>query len=86
MAIHFLRDFFPEHLHFFLARAPGVPGLLKWIERAQYESPLLVPGAMVYPLAPAQTFLPFDVSHHFFPLGSLVLAMVMPGWVPSAVA
>ena len=71
---YFLLDFAPEHFQRFLDRLLGVLGSFCFFfesrflipkERAQYESPLLVPGFTVAPFCPYETFLPDAVVFTF---------------------
>ena len=78
-----LLDFAPEHFQRFLDRLLGVLGSFCFFlgsrflipkERAQYESPLLVPGLTLAPFWPYETFLPDAVVFtRAFPLRGVAI-------------
>jgi hypothetical protein len=88
-AHYFLLDFAPEHFQRFLDRLFGVLGSFCLLlgnrflipnERAQYESPLLVPGLTLAPFWPYETFLPDAVVFtRAFPLRGVAILYLTVG-------
>ena len=83
-----LLDLAPEHFQRFLDRLLGVLGSFCLLfesrflipnERAQYESPLLVPGLTLAPFWPYETFLPDAVVFtRAFPLRGVAILYHSP--------
>lgn len=84
-----LLDLAPEHFQRFLDRLLGVLGSFCFFfgsrflmpnERAQYESPLLVPGFTLAPFWPYETFLPDAVVFiRAFPLRGVAILYLTVG-------